>query len=103
MIHASARGSLRIRDQLHEGMAYFIKNFGVGLNDDQFRPTRHEYRLTFNLRTVVTQVLESNIPRYGFSFVEFGCSLASAGTRHGRITKPISAKTLLKRSTSLPK
>ncbi|XP_061346787.1 uncharacterized protein LOC133292402 [Gastrolobium bilobum] len=33
-IHATAKGTLQVRKKIHEGDAYFIKNFGVGLNTD---------------------------------------------------------------------
>ncbi|XP_061352365.1 replication protein A 70 kDa DNA-binding subunit B-like [Gastrolobium bilobum] len=70
-IQATVRGSLRIRDQLAEGGMYVIRNFGVGLNNDKFKPTQHEYRLTFNLRTVVTPIVDAILPINGFSFMEF--------------------------------
>ncbi|XP_061365002.1 uncharacterized protein LOC133308396 [Gastrolobium bilobum] len=31
-IHATAKGTLQVRKKIHEGDAYFIKKFGVGLN-----------------------------------------------------------------------
>ncbi|XP_061362777.1 uncharacterized protein LOC133306467 [Gastrolobium bilobum] len=70
-IHATVKGSLNVRKKICEGDVYFIKIFGVGLNIDHFRPTRHDYRLSFNLRTNVKSIVDATIPAYGFSFVDF--------------------------------
>ncbi|XP_061339336.1 replication protein A 70 kDa DNA-binding subunit C-like [Gastrolobium bilobum] len=70
-VHATIKGSLNIRNKIHEGEVYFIKNFGVGLNSGSFRPTKHDYRLSFNLRTDVKSTIDSVIPTNGFDFVDF--------------------------------
>ncbi|XP_061364451.1 uncharacterized protein LOC133307903 [Gastrolobium bilobum] len=70
-VHAAVKGSLHIRKKIHEGEVYFIKFFGVGLNSGSFRPTKHDYRLSFNLRTDVKSTIDSAIPTNGFDFVDF--------------------------------
>ncbi|KAK2652197.1 hypothetical protein Ddye_012053 [Dipteronia dyeriana] len=70
-IHASDRGTLWIKDQLVEDVVYEFSNFGVSLNTQIYKPIRHVYKLTFNLRTTLTLVPTSTIPMYGFSFVDF--------------------------------
>ncbi|XP_061347837.1 uncharacterized protein LOC133293306 [Gastrolobium bilobum] len=70
-IHAAIKGSLHIRKKIHEGEVYFIKIFGVGSNTGSFRPTKHDYRLSFNLRTDVKSTIDSAIPTNGFDFVDF--------------------------------
>ncbi|KAK2634304.1 hypothetical protein Ddye_029096 [Dipteronia dyeriana] len=70
-IQASARGTLRIKDHLVEGSVYEFSNFGVALNTQIYKPIRHVYKLTFNLRTTLTLVPTSTFPIYGFSFVDF--------------------------------
>ncbi|XP_061344811.1 uncharacterized protein LOC133290699 [Gastrolobium bilobum] len=70
-IHATVKGTLQVRKKIQEGDVYFVKNFKVGLNADMFRPTRHEYRLSFNLRTDVKSTFDASIPVDGFDFVDF--------------------------------
>ncbi|XP_061371566.1 replication protein A 70 kDa DNA-binding subunit D-like [Gastrolobium bilobum] len=70
-IHATVKGTLQVRKKIREGDVYFVKNFGVGLNADMFRPTGHEYRLSFNLRTDVKSTFDASIPDDGFDFVDF--------------------------------
>ncbi|XP_061353890.1 replication protein A 70 kDa DNA-binding subunit B-like [Gastrolobium bilobum] len=67
-VHAAIKGSLNIHNKIHEGEVYFIKFFGVGLNSGSFRPTKHDYRLSFNLRTDVKSTIDSAIPTNGFDF-----------------------------------
>ncbi|XP_061344054.1 uncharacterized protein LOC133290023, partial [Gastrolobium bilobum] len=70
-VHTAIKGSLNIPNKIHEGEVYFIKKFGVGLNSGSFRPTKHDYRLSFNLRTDVRSTIDSAIPTNGFDFVDF--------------------------------
>ncbi|XP_061371200.1 uncharacterized protein LOC133313816 [Gastrolobium bilobum] len=70
-IHATVKGSLNVRKNFCEGDVYFISNCGVGLNNDNFKPTKHDYRLSFNLRTDVKSTVYATIPTNGFSFVDF--------------------------------
>ncbi|XP_061339398.1 uncharacterized protein LOC133286069 [Gastrolobium bilobum] len=70
-VHAAIKGSLNICNKIHEGEVYFIKKFGVGLNSGSFRPTKHDYLLSFNLRTDVKSTIDSAIPTNGFDFVDF--------------------------------
>ncbi|XP_061354780.1 uncharacterized protein LOC133299339 [Gastrolobium bilobum] len=70
-VHAAIKGSLNIRNKIHEGEFYFIKKFGVGLNSRSFRPTKHGYCLSFNLRTDVKSSIDSAIPTNGLDFVDF--------------------------------
>ncbi|XP_061349070.1 replication protein A 70 kDa DNA-binding subunit D-like [Gastrolobium bilobum] len=70
-VHAAVKGSLHIRKKFYKGEVYFIKKFGVGLNSGSFRPTKHDYRLSFNLRTDVKSTIDSAIPTNGFDFVDF--------------------------------
>ncbi|XP_061339347.1 uncharacterized protein LOC133286026 [Gastrolobium bilobum] len=70
-IHATVKGTLNVRKKICEGDVYFIRNFGGVLNSDNFRPTRHDYRLSFNLRTDVKSTEDATIPANGFSFVDF--------------------------------
>ncbi|XP_061376197.1 uncharacterized protein LOC133318221 [Gastrolobium bilobum] len=70
-IHATAKGTLQVQKKICEGDAYFIKFFGIGLNMGNFRPTRHEYRLSFNLRTGVKSIVDATIPERGFDFAKF--------------------------------
>ncbi|XP_061368914.1 uncharacterized protein LOC133311822 [Gastrolobium bilobum] len=53
-IHATVKGTLNVRKKICEGM-----------------PTRHDYRLSFNLRTDVKSTEDATIPANGFSFVDF--------------------------------
>ncbi|XP_061349693.1 uncharacterized protein LOC133294941 [Gastrolobium bilobum] len=70
-IHATVKGSLQVRKKIQERDVYFVKFFGVGLNGDIFRPNRHDYRLSFNLRTNVKSTFDASIPVNGFDFVDF--------------------------------
>ena len=70
-IQASVGGTLWIKDNLVEGGVYEFSNFGVALNTQIYKPIRHVYKLTFNLRTTLTLVQTSTIPMYGFSFIDF--------------------------------
>ncbi|KAI4334719.1 hypothetical protein L6164_013431 [Bauhinia variegata] len=70
-IQATARGTLRIKDQLVEGNVHEIFTFGMVLNSQPYKTTMHNYKLTFNLKMTLTLVPTSTIPMYGFSFVNF--------------------------------
>ncbi|XP_061337765.1 uncharacterized protein LOC133284709 [Gastrolobium bilobum] len=70
-IHATVKGYLPMRKKIHEGECYFIKKFGVGFNSDVFRPTKHQYRLSFNLRTDLKSIVDSNISASEFDFVHY--------------------------------
>ncbi|XP_061370271.1 uncharacterized protein LOC133312993 [Gastrolobium bilobum] len=70
-IHATTKGTLQVQKKIREGDAYFIKKFGVGLNMGNFRPTRHEYCLSFNLRTDMKSIVDATIPERGFDLAEF--------------------------------
>ncbi|XP_061372347.1 uncharacterized protein LOC133314836 [Gastrolobium bilobum] len=70
-IYATVKGSLQVRKKIHEGECYFIKKFGVGFNSDIFRPTRHQYRLSFTLRTDVKSIVDSNLSVSEFDFVDY--------------------------------
>ncbi|XP_061353924.1 uncharacterized protein LOC133298613 [Gastrolobium bilobum] len=70
-IHATVKGSLPVRKKIHEGDCYFIKKIGVGFNSEVFRPTRHQYRLSFNLRTDLRSIVDSNICASEFDFVNY--------------------------------
>ncbi|XP_061368216.1 uncharacterized protein LOC133311217 [Gastrolobium bilobum] len=70
-IHATIEGSLSVWKKIHEGDCYFIKKIGVGFNNDVFRPTRHQYRLSFNLRTDLRSIVDSNISASEFDFVDY--------------------------------
>ncbi|XP_061359068.1 uncharacterized protein LOC133303206 [Gastrolobium bilobum] len=61
-IHATVRGTLQVRKKIIEGEAYFIRNFGVGLNGEGFKATRHVYKISFNLRTDVKAIVDATIP-----------------------------------------
>ncbi|XP_061354913.1 uncharacterized protein LOC133299465 [Gastrolobium bilobum] len=70
-IHATVKGSLQVWKKIHEGECYFIKKFGVGFNSDIFRPTRHQYHLSFNLRTDVKSIVDSNLSASGFDLFDY--------------------------------
>ncbi|XP_061376518.1 uncharacterized protein LOC133318533 [Gastrolobium bilobum] len=70
-VHAAVKGSLHIRKKSYKGEAYFINFFGVGLNSSSFRPTKLDYRLSFNLKTNVKSTIDSAVPTNGFDFVDF--------------------------------
>ncbi|RYR68226.1 hypothetical protein Ahy_A03g014706 [Arachis hypogaea] len=73
-IHASVKRALvsRFMNLLKEGISYQIIYFGVGLNEDNFKTTHHEYVVNLNRRTDVHRLPESSsIPRYEFNFVSF--------------------------------
>ncbi|XP_061343986.1 uncharacterized protein LOC133289957 [Gastrolobium bilobum] len=71
-IHATVKGSLQVRKKIHERECYSIKKkIGVGFNSDVFRPTKHQYRLSFNLRTDVKSIVDSNISASEFDFVDY--------------------------------
>ena len=72
-MHATVRKILvyKFKTQLIEGQIYIISYFGVGCNTGFFRTTKHEYRLSFQLRTIVRPYESEIIPLYGFKFVGF--------------------------------
>ncbi|XP_061348994.1 replication protein A 70 kDa DNA-binding subunit B-like [Gastrolobium bilobum] len=70
-IHATVKGTLQVRKKITDGEVYFIKNFGVGFSSGNFRPTRHEYHLSFNLRTDVRSIVQPNFPANVFDFVDY--------------------------------
>ncbi|XP_061354629.1 replication factor A protein 1-like [Gastrolobium bilobum] len=70
-IRATVKGSLPIRKKIHEGDCYFIKKIRVGFNSDVFRPTKHQYRLSFNLRTDLKSIVDSNLSASEFDFVDY--------------------------------
>ncbi|XP_061348943.1 uncharacterized protein LOC133294304 [Gastrolobium bilobum] len=53
-IHATVKGSLPVRKKIHEG-----------------EPTKHQYRLSFNLRTDVKSIVDSDISASEFDFVDY--------------------------------
>ncbi|RYR57300.1 hypothetical protein Ahy_A05g023024 isoform B [Arachis hypogaea] len=60
----------RFVNLLKEGISYQIRYFGVGLNEDNFKTTHHEYVVNLNQHTDVHRLPESSsIPRYDFNFV----------------------------------
>ncbi|XP_061372552.1 uncharacterized protein LOC133315022 [Gastrolobium bilobum] len=70
-IHATVKGTLQVRKKITDGKVNFIKNFGVGFSNGNFRPTRHDYRLSFNLRTDVRSIVQPNFPANVFDFVDY--------------------------------
>ncbi|KAF7821817.1 replication protein A 70 kDa DNA-binding subunit E-like [Senna tora] len=56
------------KPHLEEGKCYEVIYGHVGLNNGEFRATRHAYRINFNLSTKV-QPCETTIPIFAFDFV----------------------------------
>ncbi|CAO2832843.1 unnamed protein product [Amaranthus hypochondriacus] len=69
-IHSILKQNLqaKFRAQLREGKQITIANVGVGTSSRQYKPTSNQYRLFFKSTTIVTEVLEPTISKYGFSF-----------------------------------
>ncbi|XP_054789830.1 replication protein A 70 kDa DNA-binding subunit B-like [Prosopis cineraria] len=56
------------RQRLVEGQSYFIANFEVSLNNNQYKATTHPFKITFSQQTFVKDEV-ANIPPYKFDFL----------------------------------
>jgi hypothetical protein len=50
---------------------YTITKLSVALNAQNYKPCRHEFRLYFQYKTEIKEIMESSIPIHGFSFTPF--------------------------------
>ncbi|XP_074270191.1 uncharacterized protein LOC141593136 [Silene latifolia] len=79
IIQATVRKLLvdRFDPRVVEGVAYKITGFKVAENNGSEIATPQPFRLYFEFGTLVLQSPNSPIPRYGFSFQEFGDIIAN--------------------------
>ncbi|XP_074276979.1 uncharacterized protein LOC141600634 [Silene latifolia] len=79
IIQATVRKLLvdRFDPRVVEGVAYKITGFKVAENNGSEVATPQPFRLYFEIGTLVLQSPNSPIPRYGFSFQEFGDIIAN--------------------------
>ncbi|XP_027931228.1 uncharacterized protein LOC114187234 isoform X2 [Vigna unguiculata] len=72
-IHASMRRALiyKFISMLKEGNIYCMGFFTVGSNDGDYRTTKHDFKLNFEINTVVEELKEPSITHSPYSFVPF--------------------------------
>ena len=56
---------------LIDGMCYEITNISVSKNNYKFKPTCHDYRLSFKDMTTMESVVDSIIHSYAFNFTSY--------------------------------
>jgi len=56
---------------LKEGNIYCMGFFTVGSNDGDYRTTKHDFKLNFEINTVVEELKEPSITHSPYSFVPF--------------------------------